>query len=57
MKLESLEDKKIENLNEIHGGAGGIVEETCACAAGDDCAWYTWPNGTIMPVSGTWYED
>lgn len=61
MKLESLKSKEIENLNEILGGSGGMgmneFEGTCVCDPGDNCGWYTWPNGTIMPVSGTWYED
>lgn len=55
MKLESLKSKEIENLNEIQGGAGGIVEDTCVCTGG--CTVYFWPNGTPMPTGGTWVED
>lgn len=58
MKLESLKNKKIENLNEILGGDSGMgMNEagTCICTGG--CSVYVWPNGTQMPTSGVWNED
>lgn len=63
MKLDKLKGKRIEGLNNILAGDSRMglgfepIFTSCICTDDDDCGVYTWPNGTQMPISGTWTED
>lgn len=61
LNLESLDNKRIQNLNEIVGGSSDMgmdeVAETCKCVKYSGCSVYIDSDGGVSMTGGTWHED
>jgi len=61
LKLESLVNTRIQNINEIVGGSSGMgmeeTAETCKCVKYSGCSVYIDSDGGVAMTGGTWYED